>query len=215
MKSRELHTIYSINITNYKIIKIGGTNDKFYHSFNPKSSNKIYKFIANETPELINNETYNIGFYKLNGENIVDISSISQNISTSPTLSYNCAKQISKERHKINKLKNDKRVNYAKNHTEANEYYWGKKYAWREFGLAISKSAFHNYLKEIGHPIIECKCTSNNFVSLSIAYKEDNLENAIFNLIKTAKMVTKSLYLSPLYSKKFSIKGISAITDKK
>lgn len=49
----------------------------------------------------------------------------------------------------------------------------------------------------------------------SIAYKEDGLADVVSALITSAVKTTKVRYESPLYSKRFVIRGISAITDKK
>lgn len=214
MKSRDLKTIHDLIVTDYAIQAIG--DGKFSHTFRPKTTNTTYIFIANGTAELEEGARYNIGYYvNEKDQNIVDISCLSKNDEINPRISYLYANQLSREKHKINKEKNDARVKY----TASNDYYWGKKYAWREFGLFLAKDAFYSYLAEISHPVVDCITSnpdlpySNN--DSSMAYKEEGLEDAMLQLITSAKRVTKVRFESPLYSKRFTIKGISAITDKK
>ena len=129
-------------------------------------------------------------------------------------LSYLYSTKLAEGKHDVNKKKNDDRVRHA----ETDGYYWGKKYAWREFGLVISKDAFFSYLNEIKHPSVECT-TSNPAMSFSndpsTAFKEDGLADAMHSLIKSATKATKVRFKSPLYSRQFTIRGIEAITDKK
>jgi hypothetical protein len=99
-------------------------------------------------------------------------------------------------------------------------YCWGKKYAWREFGLVISKDAFYAYLKEIKHPKVECITRNpdmgfSNSGEPSTAYKEEGLADAVNSLIASAVKMTKVRFKSPLYSKQFVIRVIEAITDKR
>lgn len=95
----------------------------------------------------------------------------------------------------------------------------GKKYAWRQFGLAIPQDAFHAYLKQIGHPYIECETINpdlpfqNN--DKSIAYREDGIDDAIKELLSTAVKIGKVYFKSPRYDKKFSIRSPLSMTDKK
>lgn len=214
MKSRELKTIYDLIVRDYKIEP--SSNGKFIHSFKPSTTDTVYQFEANGTPEVIEGERYNIGFYEdKHGNRIIDTSCLSKNTEVNPMLSYLYATKLSEGKHDVNKGKNDARVT----HTAQNSYYWGKKYAWREYGLVISKDAFYAYLKEIKHPTIEC-ITENPDMSFnsndsSIAYKEDGLADAIHSLIASAEKSTKVRFKSPLYSKQFTIRGIEAITDKK
>lgn len=213
MKSRDLKTIYDLIVSDYKIIAKG--DGKFIHSFKPATTNTLYQFEANGTPEVIEGERYNIGYYEdEHGSKIIDTSCLSKNTEVNPVLSYLYATKLSEGKHEINKQKNDDRVS----HSATDGYYWGKKYAWREFGLAISKDAFYAYLEEIKHPQVEW-ITSNPAMGFSnepsTAYKEDGLADAIHELIASAVKATKVRYKSALYSKQFSIKGIEAITDKK
>ncbi|MFH0709378.1 MAG: hypothetical protein V2A75_04140 [Pseudomonadota bacterium] len=213
MKSRELKTIHDLIVRDYKIEPIGG--GKFHHSFKPATTETIYQFVANGIPEVTEGERYNIGYYEDEvGNKIIEPSCLSKNSEVNPTLSYHYSLQLAKEKHDVNKAKNDERVIHAAH----DGYYWGKKYAWREFGLIIPKDAFYSYLDEINHSKVEC-VTQNPDISFnnekSIAYKEEGLINAIKDLIDSAEKVTKVHYKSPLYSRKFTIRGLDAITDKK
>ena len=213
MKSRYLKTIYDLIVSDYKIVaKVDG---KFIHSFKPATTNTRYQFEANGTPEVIEGERYNIGYYEdTQGNKIIDTSCLSRNTEVNPMLSYLYATKLSASKHEINKGKNDDRVS----HNAKDGYYWGKKYAWREFGLVISKDAFYAYLEEINHPSVAC-ITSNPDMGFSnepsTAYKENGLADAVNALIASAVKTTKVRFKSPLYSKQFIIRGIEAITDKK
>lgn len=214
MKSRELKTIFDLIVSNYTISPVG--SGKFEHSFTPSTTTTVYKFIANGTPELIEGERYNIGYVEnVTGEKIVDPSCLSKNSEVDKNISFQYASLLSKEKHNSNKLKNDQRVNY----TVQDGYYWGKKYAWREFGLFISKDVFYKYLEEINHPKTECLTINPDMPygvnEASIAYREDGLMEAMKELVDSAERVSKVYFKSPLYSRKFAIRGIQAITDKK
>lgn len=213
MKSRDLKTIHDLIVSNYNIEPIA--NDKFKHTFTPMTTDTVYTFYANGSPEIEEGEHYNIGYYTDDfGDNIVDISCLSKCSSINPKFSYAYACEISRGKHKINKQKNNDRVT----HKATDGYYWGKKYAWREYGLVISKEAFYAYLNEVGHPQVECYTENPDMPysnSPSIAYKDEGLKKAMEDLINTAVKVTNTKYKSPLYSKQFAIKGIEAITDKK
>lgn len=213
MKSRDLKTIHDLIVSDYKIVPKG--DGKFIHTFKPATTNTLYQFEANGTPEVIEGGRYNIGYYEdKHGNKIIDTSCLSRNTEVNPMLSYLYATKLSEGKHEINKGKNDDRVS----HTAKDGYYWGKKYAWREFGLVISKDAFYAYLEEINHPNVAC-ITSNpelGFINEpSTAYKEDGLADAVYALIASAVKETKVRFKSPLYSKQFVIRGIEAITDKK
>ncbi|ENY3129603.1 hypothetical protein ACFXAP_003681 [Vibrio cholerae] len=214
MKSRDLNTIHDLIVTNYQFKSIG--EGKFEHSFTPATTDTVYKFIANGSPELEEGERYNIGYYiDDNGDKIIDLSALSKNTEVNPIISLLFAKEIAKEKHAINKGKNDVRVH----HDAIDGYYWGKKYAWREYGLVVPKQVSYDYLEEIDFPFVECETINPDlaFVSneKSIAFKDEGLEKAIDDLIMSAKKVTKTYYKSPLFSRRFTIRGISAITDKK
>lgn len=214
MKSRELNTIPDLIVSNYKIISNG--DGKFTHSFTPENTDTVYKFVANGTAEVEEGQHYNIGYYtNENNEKIIELSCLAKIKDVNPKLSHLFAAQEAQGKHAVNKAKNDTRVQ----HDATDGYYWGKKYAWREFGMVIPHGAFYAYLEEIGHPTISC-VTSNPDLqyqnnSESIAYKEEGLENAIERLITSAKKVTAARFESPLYSKRFVIKGIAAVTDRK
>lgn len=213
MKSRNLKTIHDLIVSEYKIVPIG--NGKYLHSFKPATTNTVYQFEANGTPEVVEGERYNIGYYDdEHGNKIIDTSCLSLNTQVNPMLSYLYASKLSEGKHDSNKAKNDERVSHA----AKDGYYWGKKYAWREFGLVVSKNAFFAYLKEIKHPKVKC-ITSNPDMGFSnepsTAYKEEGLADAVNALIASAKKATKVRFKSQLYSKQFVIRGIEAITDKK
>jgi len=213
MKSRDLNTIHDIIVTDYKIEPIG--EGKFRHSFRPKTTETIYEFEANGASEIEEGEHYNVGYYvDTKGRNIVEPSCLSKNTEINPKLSLIYSRQLSQGKHVINKQKNDERVK----HSATDGYYWGKKYAWREFGLVIAKSAFFEYLNELNHAKVPCVTTNPDNpmqTSDSVAFKEEGLAGAVENLIQSAEKVTKVQYKSPLYSKRFTIKGIEAMTDKK
>ena len=198
MKSRDLNTIHDLIATDYKIEPLGG--GKFRHSFHPKTTETVYEFIANGSPEIEEGERYNIGYrVDSEGRNIVDTSCLSKNNEVNKTISYLHAQQFSLNKHVINKQKNDDRVKY----TASDGYYWGPKYAWREYGLVVPKNAFRAYLEEIKHPTIPCVITNpDNVVQTSetIAYADAGLENAVSELINTAEKVTKVLYKRVLKS---------------
>jgi len=213
MKSRELNTIYDLIATDYKIEPIG--NGKFRHSFHPKTTDTIYEFVANGSPEIEEGEHYNIG-YEVDAEsrNIIEMSCLSKNKEVNPMISYLYAQQLSREKHPINKQKNDDRVSYEK----SRGYFWGPKYAWRGYGLFMAQPAFRAYLDEINHPKIDCIITNPDKpfqTTPTHAYADAGLEQAASALLTSAIKVTATLYKSSLYSKRFAIYGIDAITDKK
>ncbi|MGB2924821.1 MAG: hypothetical protein WBB82_05940 [Limnothrix sp.] len=213
MKSRDLNTIHDLIVTDYKIEPIG--DGKFRHSFHPKTTNTIYEFVANGSPEVEEAQRYNIGYtVTSDGRNIIDMSCLSKNNEVNTMLSYLHAQSMSRNKHSINKKKNDDRVAYDK----SQGYFWGPKYAWREYGLAIPQSAFRAYVEEIQHPSIQCVITNPDKprqTTKTVAYADTGLEEAIEQLIQTAEKISNVHFKSPLYPQKFTIKGIDAITDKK
>lgn len=213
MKSRELKTIHNLIVSNYEMTSIG--NGKFIHTFTPQTTDTVYSFEANGIPELEEGAHYNIGYYEDGDKKIIDRSSTSKADRINPLFSYACAKEFSEEEKISNKNKNDTRVT----HSETDGYYWGKKYAWRQFGLAIPKEAFYKYLEEINHPFTKCQTINPDLPFSrnedSIAYKEEGLDEAIQNLLFSAKNATKVYFESPYYSKRFSIRAPQSITDKK
>ena len=81
---------------------------------------------------------------------------------------------------------------------------------------------FYKYLLDcINHPNIPCTVTTPGYPrgDDSIAFANTGLETAIAELISTSIRIKDGPYFkSPLYfdgHKRFTIKGISAITDKK
>ena len=212
LKSRNLYTIHDLIISNYTITAIG--NGKFKHSFTPKTTNTVYEFEGNNSPIVEEGERYNIGYNVVNGKNIIEQSALSKTTEVNPIFSFMYAQQLANENKILEKDKNETRVSYNTN----NGYYWGKKYAWRMFGSVISKAAFYKYMDESNHPSIPCIINNPDLPyknEESIAYKEEGLEEKIRNLISTAVLSGQVYYKSPLYSKRFSIRGIKAITDKK
>lgn len=213
MKSRELFTIHDLIASNYTITKLA--SGKYLHQFTPATTTTIYEFEANATPVVTEGERYNIGYtVDAAGRNIIDLSVLSPTSQVNPMLSFLAAQHIAGGNRVIEKAKNDQRVS----HSATDGYYWGKKYAWRMFGTVIAKGAFFEYLNEIGHPSVPCLTRdpdqpySND---KSTAYAEHGLEDAMRNLIASAVKTSAAYFKSPLYSKKFTIKGINALTDKK
>ena len=213
MKSRELFTIHDLIVSNYTITKL--SSGKYRHQFTPATTATIYEFKANATPVVTIGKRYNVGYrVDIAGRNVIDLSALSPTSQVDPMLSFLSAQHMAKGNHAIEKAKNDQRVS----HLARDGYYWGKKYAWRMFGTVISQSAFFQYLDEIGHPTIPCITSDPDFPysnDQSTAYAERGLEDAIHNLITSAVKASSAYYKSPLYSKKFTIKGVNALTDKK
>ncbi len=213
MKSRELFTIHDLIASNYTITKL--SSGKYLHQFTPATTSTIYQFEANGTPVVKDGERYNIGYtVDSKGRNILDLSALSPTSQVNPMLSFLAAQHIAKGNENIERAKNDQRVT----HSGKGGYYWGKKYAWRMFGTVIAKEAFFQYLEEIGHPSVPC-ITQNPDLGYgneqSTAYAESGLEDAMRNLIASSAKASSAYFKSPLYSKKFTIKGINALTDKK
>ncbi|YCH22944.1 hypothetical protein M1D96_05395 [Pseudomonas sp. D1-3] len=214
MKSRNLYTIHDVIISNYAITAL--PSGKFLHRFTPLTTDTLYEFETNSSnAELVEGHRYNIGFITdATGRKIIEPSSLGRADSVNKLLSYSAAKHFSMDKLAENKGKNDDRVR----HRATDGYYWGRKYAWRRFGLVISKNAFYQYLEEIAHPFVPCR-TINDDVGIhsneeSIAFKEEGLEDAMNRLIETA-VPSGRYFKSPRYSKKFQIRPINAITDKK
>lgn len=213
MKSRELFTIHDLIASNYTITKL--PSGKYRHQFTPATTATIYEFEANATPVVTAGERYNIGYtVDPDGRNIIDLAALSPSSLVNPMLSFLAAQQIAKGNYPIEKAKNDQRVS----HSATDDYYWGKKYAWRMFGTVMAQSAFYEYLEQIGHPSIPCITRDPDLPysnDQSTAYAEKGLEQAVRDLILSASKASAAYFKSPLYSKKFSIKGINALTDKK
>jgi hypothetical protein len=213
MKSRDLFTTPDLIASNYTITKL--EDGKYLHKFTPRSTSTVYEFEANATPVIEEGERYNVGYtVDSNGKNIVEVSSLSKTSLVDPIFSSMAAQSLAQETYAAEKAKNDQRVS----HLATDGYYWGKKYAWRMFGTAISKSAFFSYLEEINHPSVPCTTSDPDLPygnDESVAYKEDGLRDAVRKLIESAVKISPRFYKSQLYSKKFEIKGLNAITDKK
>jgi hypothetical protein len=214
MKSRNLYTIHDLIVTNYSIVPL--SSGKFLHQFTPATTDTVYQFETNNSnAEVEEGERYNIGFTtNAAGRNIIEPSALGKANTVNKLLSYLAAKQLSQDKLAENKGKNDDRVR----HRATDGYYWGRKYAWRRFGLVISKNAFYNYLEEIGHPNVPCR-TINDDLGVhsneeSIAFKEEGLEEAMDALIDTA-VKNGRYFKSPLYEKNFQIRPISSISDRR
>lgn len=209
MRPRALHTQFDLIASNYEIIPNG---DKFIHRFTPKSTQTIYQFEStNSSKIIVEGNSYNIGYIDIDGIRYVDLASLSDSTQINPRMSLLVAIQVGRELYHIEKSKNDDRVRY----TAKNGYYWGKKYAWRVFGACIAQDAFYEYLKEISHPFISCIVDNPPHPpGKSIAYLETGLNEAMEHLMTTATKKGR-FYVSPHYSKSFTIKGVNAITDKK
>ena len=213
MKSRELFTIHDLIASNYSITKLA--SGKYRHQFTPATTATIYDFEANATPVVTAGERYNIGYtVDDDGRNIIDLSALSPTSQVNPMLSFLAAQHIAQGNRPAEKAKNDQRVS----HSATDGYYWGKKYAWRMYGTVIAKSAFFKYLEEIDHPSVPCITRDPDLPypnDKSTAYAEHGLEEAVRNLIASATKASAAYFKSPLYSKKFAITGINALTDKK
>ncbi|NMY09174.1 hypothetical protein HBO38_12090 [Pseudomonas veronii] len=214
MKSRNLYTIHDLIVRDYTVSPL--PSGKFHHQFKPDNTETLYEFETNSSAaELVNGDRYNIGFIiDPSGRKIIERSSLGKADTVNKYLSYSAAKHFSLDKLAENKGKNDDRVT----HNAKDGYYWGKKYAWRRFGLVIAQGAFHQYLKDIAHPFVPCKTVSEDVGVYSnqnsIAYKEEGLEEAMDQLIETAERDGR-YFASPLCSQKFQIKPINAISDKK
>lgn len=213
MKSRELFTIHDLIASNYTISKLA--SGKYRHQFTPATTATLYEFEANVTPVIKEGERYNIGYtVDAAGRNIVDLSALSPTAQVNPMLTFLAAQHVARGTYATEKAKNDQRVTHA----ATNDYYWGKKYAWRMFGTSIAKDAFYQYLDEIGHQSVPCISRDPDRPygnDESIAYAEHGLEDAMKNLIASAVRTSAAYFKSPLYSRRFEIKGINALTDKK
>jgi hypothetical protein len=213
MKSRDLHTIHDVIVTGYTITPLA--NGKFLHQFTPATTSTVYEFEANSAPVLKDGDRYNIGFrIQPDGRRVIDTSALGKGNAVNALLSYLAAKSLSNDTLDENRAKNDQRVS----HQATDGYYWGKKYAWRRYGLVMSKDAFYQYLDEIGHPSVPC-FTSNPDLPYGVpdqskAYKDEGLEKAMDDLIESA-VPDGRYFKSPLYSRKFQIRPINAITDKR
>lgn len=215
MKPRFLNTIHDLVVSNYTINPRVLPNGKFQHTFTPLTTSTLYEFEEGNVPILVEGEHYSIGFEVIGGRNVVDVSAIGKAGNFNKMLSYATAQQYSNNILLANQSKNDTRVNPNR---VSGDYYWGKKYAWRRYGLFMAKDAFYDYLDEINHPAIDC-ITSNPAIGVtsnqqSKAYKDDGLEQVMYDLVTSAVPVGR-YFQSPHFSRKFQIRPIEAITDKK
>ena len=213
MKSRELHTIHDVIVTAYTITPLPG--GKALHRFRPATTSTVYEFEANAVPVVKEGERYNIGFTVTpDGRNVIDPSALSPSALVNPMFSYIAAQQFAEEKYDEEREKNDRRVSYS----ATDDYYWGKKYAWRMFCACIAQDAFISYLEEIAHPSVPCITSDPDYPqsnTQSTAYAETGLEDAARNLIASAVKVSGTYYKSPLYSRRFAIRGLNAISHKK
>lgn len=213
MKPRHLHTIHNVVVSNYKITPL--TNGKYRHSFTPLTTSTVYEFEASSDPVLTDGENYSIGFEVKNGRNIIEPAAVGLAGNLNKWLSYAAAQQFSENNLVSNTSKNDTRVMHQ---ATDGDYYWGRKYAWRRYGLFMAKKAFYSYLEEIGHPSVFCITTNPDKGPMgneeSVAYADGGLEQAAYDLVNSA-VPSGNYFKSPLYSKKFQIRPIAGITDKK
>lgn len=207
MKSRELLTTPVLIVTNYRITP--HSSGKFLHSFTPETTDTLYQFVANQEPVLDLGQRYNIGYKAVGGLNWVDISATAKADLVDKEKSFYVAKVLGEELRAIETQKSDERVV----HQATDGRYLGKKYAWRIYGMAISRDAFDVYLEEIWHPSVPCATEGSS----SVAYREAGLEEAMAKLCQSAIRVGGNRFRSSLFRSRewFQIKGISAITDKK
>lgn len=209
MKSRELHTTPVLIVTNYKIIP--RPSGRYLHSFTPESTPTVYKFIANQEPVFEEGTRYNIGYEFVNNENWVDISASAKADEVLPQVSHYVARQLGEQSRAIETNKSDERVV----HHATDGHYLGKKYTWRIYGMALSRDTFDDYLEYIKHPTVNCYTDG----SASIAYKDQGIDQLIDNFVNSLVKVGNAgnRFKSTLWPSKrwFTVKGISAITDKK
>lgn len=210
MRSRNLQTTPVLIVSNYRITPDPLTG-KFLHEFTPESTSTSYQFVGNVEPVFKEGERYNIGYEVENGTNIVDVSASAKADEVDPVVSHNVARILGEQLRTLETTKSDQRVV----HTATNGHYLGKKYAWRIYGMAVAKGTFYEYLEEIGHPTVPCTTED----SASIAYLDTGISNAMDKLINSCSRVgvASNRFCSPLLPSKswFTIKGISAISDKK
>ncbi|BBD09352.1 hypothetical protein [Desulfovibrio ferrophilus] len=217
MRPRELHNCPGLIASNYKVSRVSAGS--FQHEFTPKTTGTIYVvYTSSSAPVVVVGHSYNVGYVPQdNGKRLVDQNDIVEITDVDQLERVTLFEASLAEMGKIfdrEKYKNDDRV---KPHVHGGEYYWGKKYAWRVFGLLLGKGAFHAYLKEVGHPHIDCVVDNPDDrypAGPSFAYLENGLEDAIRSLIVTA-VKEGQYYKSPLYSKRFTIKPLGSLSDKK
>lgn len=207
MKSRELLTTPVLIVTNYRITPL--SSGKFLHTFTPETTDTLYQFVANQEPVLDSGQRYNIGYKAVGGLNWVDISAAAKADLVDKDKSFYVARILGEELRALETQKSDERVV----HQATDGHYLGKKYAWRIYGMAISRDAFDSYLDDVAHPSVPCTTEGSS----SVAYKEDGLEAAMAALCQSAIRLGGNRFRSPLFRSKewFQIKGVSAITDKK
>ncbi|WP_152566107.1 hypothetical protein [Lysobacter antibioticus] len=207
MKSRDLLTTPVLIVTNYVIEPYSGGG--FLHRFTPETTSTVYKFIANQEPELVVGERYNIGYRVEDGENVVDMSATAKANDVNKDVSFYVASLIGAQLRETELNKSLQRVSYR----ASDGIYLGKKYAWRIYGMMIARDTFDEYLTCIGHPSVPCITDE----SPSVAYREDGLKEAMEKLIISSVLVGGNRFKSNLLPSKkwFQIKGITAITDKK
>ncbi|EPR32968.1 hypothetical protein dsat_0409 [Alkalidesulfovibrio alkalitolerans DSM 16529] len=209
MRAREMYTQFDLIASNYTITDSGGL---FLHRFTPQGTDTIYQIeTTSRSPVIVEGDRYDVGFKNVGGIRIVDPSSICNSSKVSPKVSVIAAFQIGREIYNAERAKNDERVI----HSERSGYWWGKKYAWRVYGLCLAKESFYKYLEEIRHPTVNCEMNNPPHPrTKSIAYLDDGICDAVEELMETA-VARGRFYVSPKFSKNFSIKGINAMTDKK
>jgi hypothetical protein len=217
MKSKDLHTTYDLIARDYTMTKL--PNGLYRHTFSPQTTSTVYEFEANGVAMMENGKHYNVGYTPLsNGRNLVETSTISLGDQVNPMLSYLAAQNYAQQKYAEERAKNDRRVTH---NAQDKDYYWGRKYAWRMYGAFMADDAFLAYLDERGHKSVPCTTIDPDYPSintLSTAYSDVGLEQASLALINAATRInpTSTFYRAAgLYSKKFTIRGINAISHKK
>jgi hypothetical protein len=209
MKPREILTAPIVIVSNYKIT-VGETGE-YLHQFTPKSTSTQYMFFGPKEPLLINGERYNIGYRRTHNQNIVDMSFTCIASEVNPKYSHLYAKEEGGKIAFAEISKSDCRVA----HDADDGHYLGRKYAWRIYGMALSRKTFDDYLGYIKHPRVSCFTDG----SRSFAYLNDGIDTAIDYFIDSCERVGKSSnrFKSKLFpiKKWFNVKAVNAITDRK
>lgn len=126
-----------------------------------------------------------------------------------PTDSQYVARMLGEFMRKKETDKSERRVI----HLAKDGRYLGKKYAWRIYGMALSKKVFSEYLDAIGYPSVPCTTLGTQ----SVAYKEAGLVDAMDKFIdsctRKGKKRFKSIYLPNKGA--FVVRAIKTIMDDK
>ena len=212
MKPRSLNTTARVIVTDYTMTHI--TAGLYLYSFHPATTKTCYQFFAGSEPRLEEGKTYNVGYHCVNDTRWVDPEFIAPAESVDPIASHRVARALGEQRRAEETRKSNQRIS----HTATDGDYLGAKYAWRIYGMAIPRKLFYLYLQAINHPWIECTIQKPDSIETrSIAYKDEGLDIAMDNLIRSLIRIVGDRFCSPkiLSRQWFIVKGIEAITDKK